>query len=92
MKRCVYCDREITYEYLEKQKNKEEIRCPICYKKLKVNEISRLEFVSIVSLISILLLLLPLKILSRIIVVSLFIYLSFKYLKVRIYKYEEIKK
>ena len=58
MKKCIYCNREIPIKYLFKEINLDNIKCPYCSKKLKVNKISKLLSVSLlilgISLISIL--------------------------------------
>ncbi len=88
MKKCIYCNREIPIKYLFKERNLDNIKCPYCSKKLKVNKISKLLSISLlilgISLISIL----PFKYHIKIIYIFIWIYLSSKVFRPLLYVYE----
>ena len=88
MKKCIYCNREIPIKYLFKEINLDNIKCPYCSKKLKVNKISKLLSISLlilgISLISIL----PFKYHIKIIYIFIWIYLSSKVFRPLLYVYE----
>lgn len=92
MKKCIYCNREINLEYLYSLENVCEIRCPYCYKELKVTDLSELAYFSIKILFAFLIYISPLKLFFKILMILTWIFISMKYLKLRIYQYEEIKK
>ncbi|MDY6012349.1 hypothetical protein [Clostridium sp.] len=51
MRKCIYCNREIPFKYLLKQKDLNTIRCPYCTKKLKANKMSKLLGTSLMILV-----------------------------------------
>ena len=88
MKRCIYCNREISLKYLLRKENLDKIKCPYCTKELKVTKMSKLLFISLLVLVTTLMVIFPLKISPKILLSIIWILVCGYILRPIIYKYE----
>ncbi|MEG1003393.1 hypothetical protein [Clostridium sp.] len=88
MKRCIYCNREISLKYLLKKENLDKINCPYCTKELKVTKMSKLLFISLLVLVTTLMVIFPLKISPKVLLSIIWILVCGYILRPIIYLYE----
>ncbi len=88
MKKCIYCNREISLNYLFKQKGVDNIKCPYCTKELKVNKISKLLGTSLLILVIAIIIILPCKYNIKIISIVGWTFICNYLLRPLIYVYE----
>ncbi|WP_278689822.1 hypothetical protein [Clostridium baratii] len=88
MKKCIYCNREISLKYLLKQEKLDKIKCPYCTKEVKASKISKLLFISLLVLVITLMVIFPLKLYLKLLFISIWIVVCEFILKAIIYVYE----